>query len=565
MPAKKTSLHYSILFLVFFLCTTLFAQKVDKDNLTDEIRLYWDSKKKHINSRGCYYTDDLIGTTTEKHGKWRFYDFNRTLTEERNYFRDRIHGKQVTYHKDRNIKTEAFFVFNVPDSSYKEWNENGTLILEGNYLMGSPDGDWNYYYPDGRLKKKEFVSNDTVYLIEQYDNDSLHTPFVQDGNGEIKRFYKSGRLKELYTFTRGLKTGPFEERMANGIITVRGYFTKGLRDETWYFYNSNGNVVQVTEYHLDTLNGRYETYFANGSDRTKGEYKNGKKHGQWTWSAENQNLEMSGYFVDGEQHGEWRYYFSSGELSYIAYFEQGIRSGDWTYYFRDGSLFKKGSFKDGKKTGLWITNYENGNTLMQGFYIKGQEQGEWKNYWENGILKNRAFFKDGELNGAWKSFSPEGITLMEGSYKKGLKNKGWKTFDSEGRLLKLEGFKIIKEDHKSSEIVVVGRDVNVSVLHGKFEAYSEVDHSLKASGKYKRGKKNGIFIDYYRGGIVPTVVAQYHKGKLHGLFQQFNKRGGIAHQIEYKDGLKDGSFLIFNSSGEVIVRKEFSKGRQVYR
>ena len=113
--------------------------------------------------------------------------------------------------------------------------------------------------------------------------------------------------------------------------------------------------------------------------------------------------------------------------------------------------------------------------------------------------------------------------------------------------------------------MVVGRDVYVSVLHGKFEAYSETDHTLKARGKYKNGDKNGTFIDYYRGGVVPTVVAQYHKGKLHGLFQQFNKRGGIAHQIQYKDGLKDGSFLIFNSSGAVVVRKEFSKGRQIYR
>ena len=123
-----------------------------------------------------------------------------------------------------------------------------------------------------------------------------------------------------------------------------------------------------------------------------------------------------------------------------------------------------------------------------------------------------------------------------------MKTKEWKTYDSKGRLLKLEGFKVVKEDDKSSEIVVVGRNIYVSVLHGKFEAYSETDHTLKASGKYKNGDKNGTFIDYYRGGVVPTVVAQYRKGQLHGLFQQFNRRGGISHQIQYKEGLKDGSY-----------------------
>lgn len=565
MQVQQLSVSTSLFFILFFVSTHSIAQKVDQDNLTDEVRLYWDSQKKHINCRGSYYTDNLIGSTTEKHGKWRFYDFNRVLTEERSYFRDRIHGKQHTFYKNRSVKTEAFFVFNVPDSSYKEWGENGILLLEGNYLMGSPDGDWNYYYPDGRLKRKEHVSNDTVYLIEQYDNDSLHSAFVQNGNGEIKRFYTSGGLKELYTYTNGLKTGPFEERRANGIITVRGYFNEGRKDDLWYFYGRNGEVDQVIEYHLDTLHGRYETYFENGNDKTKGEYKKGEKHGKWSWSVENKNLEMVGNFMDGDQHGEWNYYFSSGELSYVASFDQGLKSGDWTYYFKDGSLFKKGRFKMNEKTGLWITKYENGRTLMEGSYINGKENGEWKNYWENGTLKNQASFKDGELNGAWNSYSPEGVTLMVGSYKKGLKTKEWKTYDSKGRLLKLEGFKVVKEDDQSSEIVVVGRNIYVSVLHGKFEAYSETDHTLKASGKYKNGDKNGTFIDYYRGGVVPTVVAQYRKGQLHGLFQQFNRRGGISHQIQYKEGLKDGSFLVFNDRGTVVVRKEFSKGRQLYK
>ena len=161
--------------------------------------------------------------------------------------------------------------------------------------------------------------------------------------------------------------------------------------------------------------------------------------------------------------------------------------------------------------------------------------------------------------------SPEGILLLSGNYKNGLKVKEWKSFDGKGRLLTLENYKVIKDDQKNSEIVVVGRSTSVSVLHGKFEAYSEVDYSLKASGKYKNGKKNGTFIDYYPGGVVPTIVAQYKNGKLDGLFQQFSRQGGIRHQIQYKDGIKNGSFLIFNSSKQVVVRKEFVNGVEIKR
>ena len=80
-------------------------------------------------------------------------------------------------------------------------------------------------------------------------------------------------MKEFYTYTNGLQTGPFEERLANGIITVRGQFTHGLKDGTWYFYSPLGEILEINSYHLDTLHGIYETYFPNGIQKTKGEFK----------------------------------------------------------------------------------------------------------------------------------------------------------------------------------------------------------------------------------------------------------------------------------------------------
>ena len=563
MFIKKSILNPLLIILALLYLNISFSQKVNEDNLTEQEKLYWDTQNKHLNSKGAYYVDGLIGITNEKHGRWRFYDFNGVLTEERNYFRDRIHGKQLTYFKDKSINTEAFFVFNVPDSSFQEWNEKGALILKGNYALGSPEGFWNYYFSDGRIEKKQRISNDTVYLMEQYDSDSLHTQIIENGNGEIKRFYVSGGLKELYTYTNGLKTGPFEEKLANGIIIARGQFIDGLKDGKWYFYTQNGSMEEIIEYHQDTLNGIYETFFSNGNQKTKGAYNKGKKTGDWIWATENKALEMTGSFVAGEQYGEWNYYFSTGDLSYVAHFNNGLRTGEWIYYFKDGGLYKKGSYKNDQKTSIWLTNYENGKTLMTGGYNNGLEQGEWLNYWDNGKIKNQAFFKSGVLNGEWKSYSPEGILLLNGTYKDGLKVKEWKSFDAKGHLLTLENYKIVKEDYESSEIVVLGRNIPVSVLHGKFEAYSELDYTLKASGVYKKGKKNGTFIDYYPGGVVPTIVAQYKNGKLNGLFQQFGRQGGIRHQIKYNDGKKNGSFLIFNANGKLMIRKEFSNGLEV--
>jgi len=550
----------SFVLALFLNSNTSIAQQVIKENLTEKVKLYWDSKERHISSKGAYYTDNTLGDTHEKHGTWKFYDFNGTLEEERNYFRDRIHGKQIKYYEDKSIHTETFFVFNVPDSSFKEWNESGALIVNGNYNMGSPDGEWNYYFSDEHLEKKEWISNDTLYLIELFDIDSTHTQVITEGNGVIEQYYSSGRLKEFYTYKNGLKTGNFEERLANGIITVRGEFFNGLKHHKWQYYAPNGQLEEVINYHLDTLHGEYAFYFPDNSIKTKGNYLKGRKHGQWAWMMENGNIEMEGDFRQGKQNGEWKYYFSSGELSYVAHFDNGDRSGDWIYYFIDGSTFKTGSYNKDLKTSQWITNYENGKTLMSGEYTNGLEQGKWMNYWDNGTVKNSAYFNSGELNGEWKSYSPEFVLLMDGEYKNGLKTGEWTSYNGSGKLLLLENFKVIKSKKSSSEIIVIGRNQSISVLHGKFEAYSEVDFTLKATGMYKKGKKNGTFIDYYPGGVVPTIVAQYKNGKLNGLFQQFSRQGIIRHQIQYKEGLKNGSFLIFNSSGQVVVRRDFSNG-----
>lgn len=540
-----------------------YAQEIKKEQLTERERLYWDAGNKKIRARGAYYQDDIVGVTNEKHGKWWFYDSKGNLTEEQYFYRGRIHGKQLSYHPHKKIASESHFVFNVADSIFREWNTEGQLIVEGMYEMGSPSGEWTYFYNDGALKSRKKISNDTVYLIDHYTSDTLHSQVVKAGEGEIKSFYVSGGLKEFYTYSQGLKTGPFEERLANGIISILGSFNRGLKDGKWTFYFPNGRIEKCVNYKKDTLNGAYLVMNADATINTIGNYQSGKKHGDWTWYNENKSLEMEGGFIEGLQHGEWKYYFSSGELSYNANFNRGARSGQWTYFFKDGTLFKEGKYLNDQKEGLWITNYESGVLLMTGVYSKGKEQGIWLNYWENGNIKNKAEFKNGVLNGAWVSYSPNKNILLTGKYKNGLKSGEWKTFNDKNKLLLLENFKVIKSEDSKNEIIVIGRNQEVSVLHGPFESYSETDFAIKASGTYKKGKKNGTFIDYYPGGVVPTIVAQYKEGNLDGLFQQFSRRGNIRHQIEYKNNLKDGAFLIFNESGKVIVRKSFYKGREI--
>ena len=86
-----------VLFLLVF--QSAFSQidekqkyKVLKENLTKKESLYWDYNKSKIQSVGAYYTDKL-GATTMKHGKWLYYDRDGKIEEERDYYKDMLHGK----------------------------------------------------------------------------------------------------------------------------------------------------------------------------------------------------------------------------------------------------------------------------------------------------------------------------------------------------------------------------------------------------------------------------------------------------------------------------------------
>ena len=558
--------RFFAIFLLLFFFQTTYSQKVQAENLSAKTKVYWDANKKFINSVGCYYIDDQHPTTTEKHGKWLFYSLEGTLEEERNYFRDRIHGKQTLYFPDKKTKRQMFCVFNVPDSTFNEWNSDGKLIISGLFDMGHPVGDWKYFYDNGVAKSVEKVIFDTTYTMEYWENDKQHTQTVKSGAGFINTYFVTGIPKERYQFEGGLKNGPFEERVANGRVSVSGFFKNGKKDSTWLFYDQNGDLEKQMGYALDSLHGSYLVYFPEGTINTAGSYQYGKKTGHWVWNLpEGKGVEMEGDFESNLQAGDWEYYYSSGELSYKANYSKGLRSGEWLYFYKDSTPYRKGVYANDLKQGFWQTWYEDGTLLMQGSYMEGKEFGVWENFWENGRIKNKATFKDGKLDGYWVSYTPNGTLILSGTYKNGLKNGHWQEYYNNGALKEEVQYKIKKLKNSNGGIIIMGMKSIQSVQHGPYKTYSQIDFTVKQSGKFKNGLKTGKWIDYYPGGVVPTIISNYKNGKLEGDFQQFGRQGNLMNDIHYKNGLKDGYFTLYNSSGKIVVQKMFRRGMEMQK
>lgn len=542
-----------------------FAQKIAPENLGPKVKLYWDANNKKVHSTGSYFIDELHPETTEKHGKWLFYSVKGVLEEERYFYRNRMHGKQTLYYPNKKIKQQYFAKYNVPDSIFKEYNEEGTLTIQGMYRLGSPEGTWQYYYTDSSLWKEEFVSNDTTYLLSYFENDSAHTKTVDNGFGSVITYYSNGMLKEAYNFKNGLRSGAFIEQLATGLTSISGSFEQGKKQGVWTYYFENGTIEKQESYLLDSLDGDYVVYLFNGSLKTKGKYMQGKKEGEWVWYMDDGNVEMRGSFKKGLQDGQWNYYFSTGELSYIAHFKMGLKDGEWHYFYRDGTDFKKGEYREDLKSGPWKTWYEDGTLLMDGSYEFGKEVGQWKNFWPNGRLKNQSYYDKGLLNGAWYSFTENGKLSLFGRYKKGNKTGKWTEFYSNGKTKEVISYKIHKVKNATLEVVAIGLEGKQSVRHGPYKAYSQIDYTLKENGNYKKGQKTGKWVNYYPGGVIPTVVSNFKKGQLHGDFIQYDRRGTPLNEAHYKNGLKDGWFIVYGKNGSPIVKKMFRQGHELNR
>lgn len=551
---------YAYLVLLIFGGVNVQSQKILEENLTEKDIFYWDSSHKKIQSTGTYYKD-FYQTTIEKHGQWFYYNEDGFLEEERNYYRDFLHGKTELFYPNKQKKEEGYFYFDVQDSIYRKWNEDGVLLTEGYYYRGFPSGEWKEFYDDGTPKSITLYEDTLEKLISFWIPDSAHTQTIIKGTGTKYTIFNTGDLKEWVNYKDSLKHGPSVEWSISGVALVESNFKNGILDSNWIQRYASGQLQKTCNYLNGTLDGEYATYYENGDPNTEGIYVEGKKNGFWRWYTENGTIDMEGTFENDVQHGDWKYFFDSGELSYNAHFDFGKRSGFWEYFYRGGEKYREGNYLDDLKEGIWTTYYEDGTILMQGAYFEGLEDGVWVNNWEKGDVKNQSSFKNGQLHGPWYSYFEDGNLHLYGEYKKNLKTGQWVDYFENGNPKDIVTYKIFR---KKSKVRIIDDMVDYqSLKHGRSISFSEKDLEKTEEGNYKKGEKDGPWIAYHPGGYTVAVITEYKDGILEGSMSTFDRKGRIVQLAEYKDGVRHGRFVIYDRNEDVLYEKKFAFGYEV--
>ncbi len=162
---------------------------------------------------------------------------------------------------------------------YQKKDEDGQVIMEGNYMDGEMNGDWKTYFSNGILESK--------------------------GN-----------------YIKGIKEGLWQEYYENSQLRSTGNYIDEKKDGFWEEYFENGNLASKVNFKEGKKVGFLKNYYLNGQLKGKINYKEGKEHGVMELYHKNGKLMLEGYFKDAIQIGVWKYYDEDGKLINLETFDK---------------------------------------------------------------------------------------------------------------------------------------------------------------------------------------------------------------------------------------------------
>ena len=235
--------------------------------------------------------------------------------------------KDVYEYRNPIIKFEKTFLNGEANGKGKEFEENGKLKFEGEYI------------DNHRIKGKEYINGRLEYEGE-YLFDKKYNGKGYDENGNIIYELINGDGKVIMYYEDSLR---FE-----------GELLKGRR-------NGKGKVYQNNILIFDS------------------EYKDGQANGKTKLYDTQGKIIYDGEFRDGLKNGMGKEYFD-GELIYEGEFKDSLWSGKGKNYC-DGKLKFESEFLEGRKHGKGKEYNEEGRVVFEGEYLNGRRwNGEEKVY-----------------------------------------------------------------------------------------------------------------------------------------------------------------------------------------
>ncbi|MEI7492396.1 MAG: toxin-antitoxin system YwqK family antitoxin [Bacteroidota bacterium] len=212
---------------------------------------------------------------------------NGIITGEGNVLDDgNKDGPWKEFFADGTLKSEGNYTDGKPVGDWKYFHLNGKAEQIGKFnKQGKPEGKWKWFYEDGKLLREENYHNGLRDgLLSEYDEEGT---LIQEGefvNGEEDGpwFYLTGNDYVKGTYRDGLRTGV--------------WYTYSLvrnAEKTDSLLMFKGNFID------DLPDGKHIWFWDNGKVHDEGLFVMGKKEGEWVINNSDGTLFLVITFKDG--------------------------------------------------------------------------------------------------------------------------------------------------------------------------------------------------------------------------------------------------------------------------
>lgn len=112
----------------------------------------------------------------------------------------------------------------------------------------------------------------------------------------------------------------------SGVVLMRGNYKDTVdfeKEGTFYYFNLQGRLESLAEYHDNVRNGVYEAFNPDGKPYLAGSYLNGMKSGRWRIWVSDSILDHDEYYSSGQKDSIWHWYYRGGGISYEEFYKNG--------------------------------------------------------------------------------------------------------------------------------------------------------------------------------------------------------------------------------------------------
>jgi len=281
----------------------------------------------------------------ERNGKGKEYNDKDQLIFEGEYKNGKRNGKGKEYDEEGNLIYEGDYLNGKKSGKGKEYSNIGRTLYEGEYLNGKRNGKGYEYYDCYEKDKFKFIGeylNGKEWNGNGYDMKNNITYEIKNGNGNVKEYDSSGRLRFEGLYMNGLKNGKGKDYYDNGEIEFKGEYLNGKNcDGKQYDFDNKNKIFEIKE-------GKgYLKEYLNSDLIFEGEYVDGIRNGkciEYEYKSFDLYIKSEGEYLRGQKYGKWMEY-------YCEIIEGDEEDEDYTESVTNFILKYEGEYLNGQRNG----------------------------------------------------------------------------------------------------------------------------------------------------------------------------------------------------------------------